>query len=85
MTQGGYAKREGLRLCSLRGWLYRKRRDEAQQEGTGFAAVKLRNAVTATGTVTVRWPSGVEVEVSPGTDAVSIVHLVRELVKPCSA
>ncbi|MFA5265325.1 MAG: transposase [Opitutaceae bacterium] len=85
MTQSAFAKRAGVKICNLRNWLYSKRRRESQEETPGFATVKLRGSTLVAGSVTIRWPGGVEVELSSGMDALCMMRVVRELVRTCSA
>lgn len=94
-TQERFAQRTGIKVGTLRAWIYKMRssapsanRDEigAIDEGGGFAPVRIVDAVhpvKSRGSVTVRWPQGMEVEIAVELDGVGIERLVRKLVKPC--
>ena len=84
LTQAEFAVQAGLRPWSLRNWLSQQRRKAAPRASGAahFASVQLRPAPV--GTITVRWPQGVQVEVAVSLDPAGVVQLVRELVMPCS-
>jgi hypothetical protein len=79
LTQAQYAAQAGLKLATLRGWIYRPPR---ASERVGFASVQLRGPTP--GVVTLRWlRPGVEVELAVDLDGTSVVRLVRDLLAPC--
>lgn len=84
LTQAEFAAQAGLRPWSLRNWLSQQRRGVAPAASGGphFASVQLCPAPV--GTITVRWPQGVQVEVAVPLDPASVGQLVRELVTSCS-
>lgn len=94
-TQERFARRSGIKVGTLRTWIYKMRssatsanRDEVSpiDEAGGFAPVRIVDAVRpmkSRGLVTVRWPQGMEVEIAVELDGVGIERLVRELVRPC--
>lgn len=86
LTQEQFAARAGLKIGTLRAWIY-KRRPPAWPAGGHFAPVRIVDApvpvTKSPGTVTVRWPQGVEVEIAVRWDDTGALRLVRELVAPC--
>jgi len=81
LTAEEFATRAGLRPATVLSWDYRQRRQAAPRPGSAFARVQVPTA--RAGTVTVRWPQGVEVEVAVGLDEAAVVRVVRDLVAPC--
>jgi transposase-like protein len=85
LTQEQFAVRAGLKIGTLRAWIYKKR-PPLRPAGGHFAPVRLVDALPVTkspGTVTVRWPQGMEVEIAVPLDESGARRLVRELVAPC--
>lgn len=91
-TQERFAQRTGIKVGTLRRWIYKMRSsancDEAGtiDEGGGFAPVRIVDVVCpvkSQGSVTVRWPQGMEVQIAVELDGVGIERLVRKLVRPC--
>lgn len=85
LTQEQFAARAGLKIGTLRAWIYKKR-PAVSPAGGHFAPVRIVDAPLVTkspGTVTVRWPQGVEVELAMELDGVSARQWVRELLAPC--
>lgn len=83
LTQEQFAARTGIKLGTLRAWIYKKR-PAARPAGGHFAPVRIVEAVPKSpGTVTVRWPQGMEVEIAVRWDDAGALRLVRELLAPC--
>jgi hypothetical protein len=86
LTQEQFATRAGIKLGTLRAWIY-KPRVRAETEPGHFAPVRIVAAAPAVaksaGTITVRWPQGMTVEIAVPLDEIGIGRLVRELVAPC--
>ena len=81
LTQRGFAAQAGINLGTLRGWIYKEREPKKKKTGH-FAAVQLSGAKP--GAVTLRWPQGIEVEITTELDQAQVVAMVRELLTPCS-
>ncbi len=81
LTAEEFAARAGLRPATLLSWRARARRQAAPPAGSAFARVRVPAA--RAGTVTVRWPQGVEVEVAVDLDEAGVVRAVRDLLAPC--
>ena len=77
LSQAEFARQAGIKLCSLRNWLYRQRRAGVG----GFAAVQL--GPDRGGALTLRWPGGVELEIAVALDGAGTAALLRELLAPC--
>ena len=87
-TQAVFAHERGIKLTTLRTWIYRRRAvndgepgriEPVRMVGGGFSgATRARSAITA---LTVRWPQGIEFAVE--LDAARVERLVRELLAPC--
>ena len=77
LTQGQYAAREGIHIGTLRRWLS-GRKDKASSQ---FAQVRLNGA--RAGSVTLRWPQGIELEIATQLEGSEVTSLVRELVSSC--
>ena len=75
-----FAARAGLRPATLLSWHYRQRRQAEPRAGSAFARVQVQAA--RAGTLTVRWPQGMEVEVAVDLDEAGGVRVVRDLVAP---
>lgn len=85
LSQAEFTVKAGLRPWTLRNWQSQLRHEKAVRSQSGeqsFASVQLRPA--RVGTITVRWPQGVAVEVAVTLDEASIMRLVQGLVGPCS-
>ena len=88
LTQEKFAARAGLKVGTLRAWIYKRRRPVNDQRGH-FAPVRIVGGAgpgpttTTRGAVTVRWPQGIEVEIAVELDGAGVGRLVRELLKPC--
>jgi len=86
LTQEQFAARAGIKLGTLRAWIY-KPRARAETEPGHFAPVRIVEAAPAvaksSGTITVRWPQGMTVEIAVPLDEIGVGRLVRELVAPC--
>lgn len=85
LTQEEFAARAGLKVGTLRAWIY-KPRPAVRPAGGHFAAVRIVDGsavAKAPGTVTVRWPQGLAVEIVVPLDESGLRELVRELVVPC--
>ena len=84
LSQEQFAEQRQLNVGTLRGWIYKRAAVDA--DAGGFASVQVVGgpAPRARGSVTVRWPHGVEVEVAVDLDEAGIMRVVRELVAPCS-
>jgi DNA-binding transcriptional regulator YiaG len=86
LTQERFAARAGLKVGTLRAWIY-KRRPPAPPADGHFAPVRIvdvaRPVMMSPGTVTVRWPQGLEVEIAVKLDDTGALRLIRELVAPC--
>jgi len=80
LTQRGFAAQAGINLGTLRGWIYKEREPKKKKTGH-FAAVEVRGPKA--GAVTVRWPQGVEVEITTELDSAQVIAMVRELLTPC--
>ena len=85
-TQEEFAARAGIKVGTLRAWIY-KRRSPAGDERGHLAPVRIvdgaRPVMTKRGAVTVRWPQGIEVEIAVDLDGTGVERLVRELLAPC--
>lgn len=84
LTQERFAAERQLNLGTLRGWIYKGTRESEAGVGT-FASVQVVGGgrQQGGGAVTVRWPTGMEVEVAATLDEGGVMRLVRELVAPC--
>jgi transcriptional regulator with XRE-family HTH domain len=81
LTAEEFATRAGLRPATLLSWQARARRQTAPSAGGAFARVQV--AAARAGTLTVRWPQGVEVAVAVDLDEAAVVRVVRDLLAPC--
>lgn len=80
-----FAAQEGLAPWTLRNWQSQQRPKRPSGPGSGeasFASVQLSPA--RVGTITVRWPQGIAVEIAGPLAEASVVRLVQDLVAPCS-
>ena len=85
LPQEQFAAQAGIKLGTLRAWIY-KRRPPAGHEPGHFAPVQIVGGVRplqSGGTVTVRWPQGIEVEIAVALDGRGVGRLVRTLLAPC--
>lgn len=85
LAQAEFAGQAGLAPWTLRNWQSQLRHKRSAEPGGGepsFASVQLRPV--RAGTITVRWPHGVVVEIVVPLDETSVVRLVQNLVAPCS-
>lgn len=87
LTQERFAARAGIKVGTLRAWIYKRRRPVDDQRGH-FAPVRIvggagPSPTPTRGAVTVRWPQGIEVEIAVELDGAGVGRLVRELLKPC--
>jgi len=86
LTQEQFAARAGIKIGTLRAWIYRPQARAAVERGH-FAPVRIVEAAPAvaksSGTITVRWPQGMAVEIAVPLDESGVGRLVRELVAPC--
>lgn len=74
-TQSAYAAAEGLKVGTLRQWLYRR---EGKETGSGgMVPVKVVEGRGTGRTVVIRYTSGVEVEFAGGVE----VGVLRELIE----
>lgn len=85
LTQEQFAAQSGIKVGTLRAWIY-KRRTPAVAGSGNFAPVRIVEGShpatpTCRGSVTVRWPQGIEVEIAIDLD--SAAGLVRKLLAPC--
>jgi hypothetical protein len=81
LTQEAYAEQIGVKLCTLRTWIYKRKIAPARG---GFAAVRLEGgAVTGRDVLTVRWPAGVELELPMSLGEAALRGLLREVLAPC--
>lgn len=81
LTAEEFAARSGMRPATLRNWHYRQQRQD-RRPGSRFARVQM--PTVRAGTLTVRWPQGVEVEVAVDLDEAGVIRVVRDLLGPCS-
>ena len=72
-----FAARAGLRPATLLSWHYRQRRQAEPRAGSAFARVQVQAA--RAGTLTVRWPQGMEVEVEVDLDEAGIDDMIENL------
>jgi hypothetical protein len=83
LTQEVFAQEQGVKVGTLRNWLYKHAGAEGRP--AGFAPVKLIGRGLSSGgarsVVTLRWPEGMEVAVE--LDGRAVAELVRELLRPC--
>lgn len=84
-TQAVFARERGIKLPTLRAWIYRRRAEQSREPGR-LEPVRIVGGGFSGGTmarsaITVRWPQGVELAVE--LDAAGIERLVRELLAPC--
>lgn len=85
LTQEQFAAQAGLKIGTLRAWIYKKR-PAVSRAGGHFAPVRIVDALPVTrspGAVTVRWPQGIEVEIAVDLDGPGVGRLVRKLLAPC--
>jgi transcriptional regulator with XRE-family HTH domain len=86
LTQEQFAARSGIKVGTLRTWIY-KRRTPAVADRGRFAPVRIvdeaRSASASRGSVTVRWPQGIEVRIAMDLDRAGVASLVRKLLGPC--
>jgi len=87
LTQEKFAEQAGLRIGTLRAWIYKQPTAGGDAPG-GFAPVRIvdrsgPSTMTTRGAVTVRWPQGIEVEIAVDLDGAGVERLVRELLTPC--
>lgn len=85
LAQAEFATQAGLAPWTLRNWQSQLRHERPVRPRSGvqsFASVQLRPA--RAGTITLRWPQGVAVEIAVALDEASLVRLVQDLVAPCS-
>lgn len=89
LTLANFATRAGMKIGTLRTWLYREKRPLPRVGGSHFAPVRvLEGGAPLTqspgrGAVTVRWPQGIEVEITLDLDTLGAGHLLRALLSPC--
>lgn len=86
LTQEQFAQQAGLKLGTLRAWIYKKWPPARAANCGHFAPVRIVDEVRprpAGGTVTVRWPQGMEVEIAVELDGRGAGRWVRELVQSC--
>ncbi len=74
LTQSEFARQHGLKLRTLRSWIYRLRREAPE---TRLLPVRVTAATRAD--VEIVLPSGVVVRVAAGTAADDVAALVRAL------
>ena len=86
LTQEQFAARSGIKVGTLRAWIY-KRRTPAVAGSGNFAPVRIvegpHPTTSSRGSVTVRWPQGIEVEIAIDLDSAGAAGLVRKLLGPC--
>ena len=86
LTQERFAARSGIKVGTLRTWIY-KRRSPAVADRGRFAPVRIvegpHPATNSRGSVTVRWPQGIEVQIAMDLDRAGVAALVRKLLGPC--
>jgi hypothetical protein len=87
LTQEKFAGQAGIRIGTLRAWIYKQPTAEGDAAG-GFAPVRIVDRSgpgtgTTRGAVTVRWPQGIEVEIAVDLGGAGVERLVRELLTPC--
>lgn len=81
LTQGQYAAREGIHIGTLRRWLAGRKDQAMKKPCSHFAAVRLSGG--RAGSVTLRWPQGVELEIATQLEGSEVTGLVRELLNLC--
>jgi hypothetical protein len=84
LSQEKFAEGRQLNVGTLRSWIYKRAVMDAGVGGFAPVHVVGGGAQRGRGSVTVRWPHGVEVELAVDLDATGVVRLVRDLVAPCS-
>lgn len=86
LTQEQFARQAGIKLGTLRGWIY-KQPGLGREAPGGFAPVRIvggtRTNQPTRGAVTVRWPQGLEVEIAVELDRAGLEQLVQTLLAPC--
>lgn len=81
LTQGRFAARAGVHIGTLRRWLTQKK-ERLGDKGSGqFTAVRLSGGKA--GSVTLRLPQGIEVEIASELEGAEVASLVRELLHSC--
>ncbi len=79
LTQEEYAEQIGVKVGTLRHWLYRRR-----SVPPGFAAVRLAPHQPEPGAaITIRWPQGIELELPLALGEAALRPWLRELLGPC--
>jgi transposase-like protein len=84
-TQAVFAHERGIKLTTLRTWIYRRRAEDNAGPGR-IAPVRivgggLAGTTMVRSAITVRWPQGIEFAFE--LDAAGVERLVRELLAPC--
>lgn len=87
LTQAQFAAKSGLKVGTLRTWIYKKPASSRGEAG-GFAPVRIiadkaQPTAKSRGLVTVRWPQGIEVELAVDLDGDGVQRLVCKLLAPC--
>jgi transposase-like protein len=84
-TQAVFARERGIKLTTLRAWIYRRRAEghagPGRIEPVRIVGGGFTGATMARSAITVRWPQGLELAVE--LDAAGVERLVRELLAPC--
>jgi len=81
LTQRQYAAREGIHIGTLRRWLSKRRVRPMKKPCSQFAEVRLNGG--RAGSVTLRWPQGMELEIATQLEGAEVTSLVRELLASC--
>lgn len=84
-TQTGFAKVRGIKVATLRAWIYQRRAANHAEPGriepVRIVGGSLAGGTLARAAITVRWPQGIELAVE--LDAAGVERLGRELLAPC--
>lgn len=81
LTEGQYAARAGVHVGTLKRWLTQRKDQTARRPRSQFAAVRLSGAKA--GSVTLRLPKGIEVEIAAELEGEEVASLIRELLTSC--
>ncbi len=84
-TQAVFAHERGIKLTTLRTWIYRRRAEDSAGPGriepVRIVGDGFSGGTMARSAITVRWPQGIELAVE--LDAAGVERWVRELLAPC--
>ncbi len=88
MSPADFAMQHGIRLATLRQWIYRRRAKacvakEGASSSSGFVPVRIKPQADTSGSVIVRFSSGHEVTLPASLGMASLQSLTIALLKSC--